>query len=87
MMSPASGVHVVEVGLVVVVVLGVVRQHLFDAGGDAPHQLDARLRGRPAPRPPPSALPSARGSHAPPCLSPGAYVSLPPLALGPLPGI
>ena len=80
------GVHVVEVGLVVVVVVGVVRRHLLDAGGDAPHRLDAGLQGRPSPRPPLSTLPSPRGPRAPPCLSPGAYVALPPLALGSLPG-
>ena len=43
------GVDVVEVGAVVVVVVGVVRRHLLDAGGDAPHRLHVRLRGRPAP--------------------------------------
>ena len=62
---PRVGVHVVEVGVVMVVVVGVVRRHLLDAGGDAPHRLDAGLRGRPAPGPPPSALPSLRGSPAP----------------------
>ena len=48
-----AGVDVVEVVVVVVVVVGVVRRHLLDAGGDAPHRLHVRLRGRPAPRPPP----------------------------------
>ena len=46
-------VDVVQVVVVVVVVVGVVRRHLLDAGGDAPHRLHVRLRGRPAPRPPP----------------------------------
>ena len=41
------GVDVVEVGVVVVVVVGVVRRHLLDAGGDAPHRLHVRLRGAP----------------------------------------
>ena len=54
------GIDVVEVGVVVVVVVGVVRRHLLDAGGDAPHRLHVRLRGRPAPRPPPIAPPSPR---------------------------
>ena len=67
------------------VVVGVVCGHLLDAGGDAPHWLDAWLQGCPAPRPPPPALLSPRGSRAPPCLSPGAYVALLPLALGSLP--
>ena len=68
--------------MVVVVMVGVVRRHLLDTGGDASHRLDAPLRGRPAPCPPLSALPSPRGSRAPPCLFPGAYVALPP-AVGP----
>ena len=79
------GVDGVEVGVVVVVVVGVVRRHLLDAGGDAPHRLHVRLWGRPAPRPPPFAPPSPRGSHAPSCLSPGAHGAL-ALALGSLPG-
>ena len=78
-------VDVVEVGVVVVVVVGVVRRHLLDAGGDAPHRLHVRLRGRHAPRPPPFAPPSPRGSRAPSCLSPGAHGAL-ALALGSLPG-
>ena len=69
-----------------VVVVSVVRRHLLDAGGDAPHWLYVRLRGRPAPRPPPFGPPSPRGSRAPSCLSPGAHVAL-ALALGPLPGL
>ena len=76
-------VDVVEVGVVVVVVVGVVRRHLLDAGGDAPHRLHVRLRGRPAPRPPPFVPPSPPGSHAPSCLSPGAHSAL-ALALGSL---
>ena len=78
-------VDVVEVGVVVVVVVGVVRRHLLDAGGDAPHRLHARLRGRPAPCPPPFAPRSPRGSRAPSRLSPGAHCAL-ALALGSLPG-
>ena len=79
------GVDVVEVGPVVVVVVGVVRRHLLDAGGDAPHRLHVRLRGRPAPCPPPFAPPPPPGSHAPSCLSPGAHGAL-ACALGSLPG-
>ena len=75
-------VDVVEVVLVVVVVVGVVRRHLLDAGGDAPHRLHVRLRGRPAPRPPPFDPPSPPGSHAPSRLSLGAPDAL-ALALGP----
>ena len=77
------GVHVVEVGVVVVVVVGMVRRHMLDAGGDAPHRLHVQLRGRPAARPPPFAPPSPPGSHAPSCLSPGAHGAL-ALALGSL---
>ena len=65
------------------VVVGVVRRHLLDAGGDAPHRLHVRLQGRPAPRPPPFAPPSPRGSRAPSCLSPGNHGAL-ALALGSL---
>ena len=72
--------------VVVVVAVGVMRRHLLDAGRYAPHRLDVRLRGCPAPRPSSSALPSLRGSRAPPYLLPGVYAALPPLALGPLPG-
>ena len=44
--GPQRGVVVVEgQGMVVV---GVVRGHLLDAGGDAPHRLDLWSRGRPA---------------------------------------
>ena len=49
-----------------VVVVGVVRRHLLDTGGDGPHRLDVQLRGRGAPRPSPY-------------LYPGAYVALPPV--------
>ena len=72
----------------VVVVVGVVRRHLLDAGGDAPHRLLVRVRGRPAPRPPLSGPPSPPGSHAPSRLSLGAHGAL-ALAIdppsGPLP--
>ena len=78
-------VDVVEVVVVVVVVVGVVRRHLLDAGGDAPHRLHVRLRGRPAPRPPPFGPPSPLGSHVPSRLSLGARGAL-ALALGPLSG-
>ena len=83
---PRVGVDVVEVGVVVVVVVGVVRRHLLDAGRDAPHRLDVWLRGPPAPRPSLYALPVPPGPHAPPCLSLGAYIALPPIALGSPPG-
>ena len=78
-------VDVVEVVVVVVVVVvvGVVRRHLLDAGGDAPHRPHVRLRGRPAPRPPPFVPPSSLGSPAPSRLSLGARGAL-ALALGPL---
>ena len=77
-------VDVVEVMVVVlVVVVGVVRRHLLDAGGDAPHRLHVRLRGRPALRPPPFVPPSPLGSHAPSRLSLGGRGAL-ALALGPL---
>ena len=77
------GVDVVEVGMVGVVVLGVVRQDLLDAAGDAPHRLHVRLRRRPAPRPPAFDLPPPPvGSHAPSCLSLGARGAL-ALALRP----
>ena len=80
---PHVGVLDVE-GLVVVV--GVVRRHMLDDGGDAPYRLEVRLRVCPAPRPSPCALPFASYPRAPPCLSPGAYVTLPPLATRPPPG-
>ena len=73
-------------GVVLVVVVGVVRLHLLDTGGDESHRLDVRLRGSPAPGSSPYALPAPRGPRAPPCLSPGAYVALPSLALGSPPG-
>ena len=74
------GVDIAEVGVVVVMVVGVVRRHLLDAGGDAPH----RLQGRPAPSPPPLAPPSPHGSNAPSCLSLRAHGAL-ALALWSLP--
>ena len=83
---PRIGVDVVEVGVVVVVaVVDVVCRHLPDTGRDAPHRLDVRLRGRPAPGPPPCALTFPYFPHTPPCLSPGAYAALAPLAPGPPP--
>ena len=66
----------------VVVVVGVVRRHLLDAGGDAPHRLHVQLRGHPAPRPPPLGPPFPPGSHARSCLSLGARGAL-AFALGP----
>ena len=77
-------VDVVEVVVVVVVVVvGVLCRHLLDAGGDAPHRLHVRLRGRPALCPPPFVPSSPLGSHAPSRLSLGARGAL-ALALGPL---
>ena len=75
------GVDVVEVVVVVMLVVGVVHRHLLDAEGDAPHRLHVRLRGRPAPHPPPFNPPSPPGSHAPARLSLGARGAL-ALALG-----
>ena len=72
--------------MLVVVVVAVVRRHMLDTGGDAQHGLDVRLPGRPAPHPSPYALPVFPCPHAPPCVSPEAYVALPPLAPGSLPG-
>ena len=66
-----------------VVVVGVVCRHLLDPGGDAPHRLHVRLRGRPALCPPPFAPSSPLGSIAPSRLSLGARGAL-ALALGPL---
>ena len=79
---PGVSLDVVGVVVLLVVVVGVVRRHLLDAGGDAPHRLHVRLRGDPAPRPPPFDPPSSPGSHAPPHLSLGARGAL-ALALGP----
>ena len=77
-------VDVVEVVVVVVVVVvGVVRRHLLDAAGDAPHRLHVRLRGRPTLRPPPFVPRSPLGSHAPSRWSFGARGAF-ALALGPL---
>ena len=75
-------VDVVEVLVVVVLVVGVVRRHLFDAGRDARHRLHVRLWGCPAPGLPPFDPPSPPGSHALSCLSLGACGNL-ALALGP----
>ena len=89
------GVDVVEVVLVVGLVVGVVRRHLLDAGGDAPHRLHVRLRGRPAPRPPPFDPPSPPGLPCPvppvpggpcrPCPCPWAPFRPPVPAVGPAP--
>ena len=68
---PDVGVDVVEVSVVVVVVLAVVRWHLWDAGGDAPHRLDVRLRGCPALCPSTYILTVPPGPHAPPLHVPG----------------
>ena len=78
-------IDVVEVVVGVVVAVGVVRRHLLDAGGDAPHRLHVRLRGSSAPRCTPSGPPSPKGSHALSRLSLGARGAL-ALALGPLSG-
>ena len=59
--------------VVVVVVVGVVRRHLLDAGGDAPHRLHFRLRGCSALCPP-----SPR-----PALPPGLPCPVPPVPWGP----
>ena len=78
-------VNVVEVGVVVVVVVGVVRRHLLDAGRDAPHRLYVRLRGHPAPHPPPFAPPPPPRLRCP-VLSVPLVPMLPlPLPLGPFP--
>ena len=71
--------------MVVVVEVGVVRRHLLDARGDAPHRLHVRLWWCPAPRPSPFAPPSPRGSRARSCLPPGAHGAL-AFALVSLPG-
>ena len=76
-------VDVVEVVVVVVVVVVGSGAPASVPGGDAPHRLHVRLRGRPAPRPPPFVPPSPLGSHAPSRLSLGARGAL-ALALGPL---
>ena len=77
-------VNVVEVVVVVVVVVGVVCRHLLDAGGDAPHRLHVRLRGRPAPRPPLFRPPSPRAPMPRPACPSGPAAPL-PLPLGPFP--
>ena len=86
---PHVGVDVLE-GLAVVV--GVMRRHLLDTGGNAPHRLDIRLRGPPAHLPLSAALPfpprpralsclPAGGSHHPP--RPCPWVLSPNPAPGP----
>ena len=75
--------QVPHVGLVVVV--GVVRRHLLDTGGDAPHRLDVRLRGRPARLPLSRALPYSPRPPALCCLPSGVHVTLSLLAPGPPP--
>ena len=77
---PHVGVNVVD-GLVVVV--GVLRRHLLDTGGDAPHRPDVRLRGRPLPLS--CALPYPPRPCAPSCLPSGARVMISLLAPGPPP--
>ena len=81
--GPKVGVSVVDGQGVVVV--GVVPRHPLDAGGDAPHRLDLRLRGLPACLSLPFALPVPSGPWAPPSLSTVARVAPPLLAPGPLP--
>ena len=76
---PHVGVDVVDR---LVVVVGVVRRHLLDTGGDAPHCLDFRLRGRPAPLPLSRALPYSARPSVPSCLPTGAHVTLSLLAPG-----
>ena len=87
-------VDVVEVVVVVVVVVvGVVCRHLLDAGGDAPHRLHVRLRGRPALCPPPFAPSSPPGLPCPappvpwcprrPCPCPWAPFKPPARVAGP----
>ena len=83
---PRVGVDVVEVGVVVVVVVGVVHRHLLDAGGDAPHRLDIRLRGCPAPHPSPYALPVPPGPTPRPACPRRPTLPFPSLPLGLLPG-
>ena len=60
---------------------GLVRRHMLDTGGDAPYRLEDWLRGRPAPRRSPFALPLPPCPLLP-CPSPGAYFGLPLLAPG-----
>ena len=79
------GVDVVEVCVVVVVVVAVVRRHLLDTRGGCTAPAARPAAGVPAPRPPPFAPPSPRGSRAPFCLSSGAHGAL-ALALGFPPG-
>ena len=67
-----------------VVVVGVVRWHLLDAGGDAAHGLDVQLRGRPAPAPLSSTRPPHRAPMPRPACTWGPVAPL-PLPCGPLP--
>ena len=86
-----AGVDVLEVLVVPVVV----RRHLLDAGGDAPHRLHVWLRGRPAPRPPPFGPPPPPGLPCPvpsvpwgpwrPCPCTWAPFRAPARAVGPAP--
>ena len=79
---PHVGVDVVEKKLVVV---GVVRQHLPDTGGDPPHRLDILLRGRPAPVTLPAHCRSPPGPTFRPACPRGAMSPFSPLPMGPLP--
>ena len=81
--APNIGVDVVDGQGVVVV--GVVRRHLLDAGGDAPHCLGLRLWGLPAPLPSPFALPLPCRAWAPSSLPAEAHLAPPLLASGSLP--
>ena len=82
---PCVGVDVVEVGVVVVlVVVGLVRRHLLYTEGESTHRLDIRLRGRPAPRPPPYALPALATPAPRPACPRGPTSPIPPLPSGPL---
>ena len=79
---PDVGVHVVDELLVDV---GVVRRHPADTGGDAPHRLDVRLRGCPAPLHLSCALPFPPHPRASSYLPLGVRVTDARLALGPPP--
>ena len=68
-----------------VLVVGVVRRHLLDTRRDAPHRLDVRLRGHPAPLPVSRALPYSPRPRAPSCLPSGAHVTLSLPGSGPPP--
>ena len=75
----------VDVVYGLVVVVGVVHLHLQDAGGDAPHRLEVRLRGLPAPLPLSCALPFPPRLRAPSCLPAVVHIIPPFLAPGPPP--